>query len=287
MLAADERGTMRAGRGSGGLSIFLMIAGVLCLVVGSFCLYVKQNILDSGELSARVVASVERAEVRKFIAHKTAAEIVGRVPALESSQGAVETATNKVVASDQFKTVLGTAVAVAETRLVDKGNNDAAMKLQNVGDLVRTQLATVDPKLAAQVPADLDAKIASLSGAPAVGSVVRTLKTIRFLGVLLPPVAIILLIASVLVSPDRRAACGRLGVTLVVFAVGLIVVSYLGRNRVLDVVPSGLDRNAAGGVWDEVLGTYRTWLILGGVAGLALVAVAVFAGRRGRDPAYA
>jgi hypothetical protein len=278
---------MRAGRGGGGLSIFLLIAGVLCLVVGSLCLYVKQNILDSGELSKRVVASVERAEVRKFIAHKTAAEIVRRVPALESSRSVVEKATNKVVATNQFKQVLGTAVAVAESRLVDKGNNDAAMKLQNVGQVVKAQLASVDPQLANQVPDDLDAKIASLSGAPAVGSVVRTLKTIRFLGVLLPPVALILLVASVLVSPDRRAACGRLGVTLVIVAVGLIVVSYLGRNRVLDVVPSGLDRDAAGGVWDEVLGEYRTWLVLGGLAGLALVVGAALAGRRPQDPAYA
>ncbi len=278
---------MRARGGSGGLSLLLMVLGVTCLIVGSACLYVKQNVLDSGELSKRVVASLERSAVREFIAKKTASELVNRVPALESNRQEVESAASKVVATDQFKSILGTAVTVAEGRLVDHDKDNAAMKLRNVGEVISAQLAKVDPQLAAQIPDDLDAKIASLTGAPAIADITRTLKTIRFLGVLLPLVAILLLTGSVVVAPDRRGAFARLGVTLVVAAIVLVLLSYLGRARVLDVVPSGLDRDAAGGVWDEVIGPYRTWLILAGVAGLVLVLGAFAAGRGGRDPAYA
>jgi hypothetical protein len=278
---------LRSGWGSNGLSILLMIAGVLCLVAGSACLYVKQNVLDSGELSKHVVASLGRSDVRKFIASKTADEVVKQVPALESNRQTVEAATDKVVSTDQFKAVLGAAVVVAANRLIDHDKDNAAMKLQNVGQEVKTQLEAIDPKLAAKVPDDLDAKVASLANAPAVASVTHVFNTISALGVILPPIAILLLIASVLVAPDRRAATGRLGVTLIVTAIVVIVVSYMGRNRVLDVVPSGLGRDAAGGIWDEVIGPYRTWLIVGGLAGVALLIGALVAGRARRDPAYA
>ncbi len=225
--------------------------------------------------------------VSRFIAGKTSAELVRRVPALETNRQTVDSTVEKVVATDQFKSILGQAVAVAETRLVNGSDDNSAMKLKNVGNVISEQLATVDPELAKQVPDGLDAKIASLSEVPALAKAVRTLKTIKYLGVILPPIAVLVLIGSILVAPDRRAAVGRLGVTLAAAAVILFLAAGTGRAFVLDAVPSGIDRDAAGGVWDEVIGPFGTWLIVAFASGLALLAGAVMAGRANRSrPAY-
>ncbi len=272
---------MRSRRGGDALSLFLMLAGVVVLAVGGLFLYAKDNVLDSHELSKRIVAAVERSDVRKFIATKTSAEIVRRVPALASNRDEIQSVANDVVTTDQFKAILGAAVVAAEDRLVDRKKDKTAMKLDNVGQVIHDQLETVDPGLAAQVPTGLDAKIAALGGVPELNDTVRFLRTIRWLGTLLPPLALIALAASVFVASDRRVAVGRLGVALVIAAVVMLVLSFVTRTVVLNQVPSGLDRDAAGGAWDEVIGPFRTWLIVAGVVGLVLIVGATAAGRLG------
>ena len=272
---------MRARRGSDALSVLLMFAGVVVLAAGGLFLYAKDNVLDSHELSNKIVAAVERNDVRKFIAQKTAAEIVRRVPTLESNQGEVESVANQVVATDQFKAILAAAVVAADDRLIEHKKDNTAMKLDNVGRVIHDQLESVDPKLAAQVPTGLDAKIANLGGVPQLNDTVRFLRTIRWLGTILPPIGVIALIASVLVAADRRVAVGRIGVALVIVAVVLIALSLITRAVVLNQVPGGIDRDAAGGVWDEVIGPFRTWLIVAGVVGVALIVGATVAGRLG------
>jgi hypothetical protein len=258
-----------------------MFTGVIVLAAGGFFLYAKNNVVSSSGLSKKIVAAVEREDVRRFIAQKTSAELVRRVPDLESSSDEVQSVTNKVVETDQFKAILGAAVVAADDRLVDQEQDKTSMKLQNVGKLIHDQLETVDPDLADQIPTDLDAKIADLGGVPELNATVRFLRTIRWLGTLLPPIGILLLIASVLVAADRRVAVGRLGVSLAITAAVLIVLSFATRAVVLNQVPDGIDRDAAGGVWDEVIGPFRTWLIVAGLLGLLLVAGAAAARRIG------
>ncbi|MDX6636702.1 MAG: hypothetical protein QOJ01_213 [Solirubrobacterales bacterium] len=261
-----------------------MLAGVLALVVGGTCLYAKRNVLDSQHLAKTVVASLNHADVRDLVSRQTTNALVHRIPALASSRREVEKTTGKVIESQPFKSILSQAVVLAEQNLVDHGVDNSVVRLRKVGAVVRKQLAAVDPSLAASIPDNLDARIASLGNVPALTNAVQALHTVGFLGSVLPPVAVLLLLASIFVAPDRRAAAGRLGVTLIVVGALCVALSYVGRAMALGAVPSGLDRDAAGSVWDEVIGPFRTWLIVAAAAGLALVVITVALGRRGAAP---
>ena len=270
------------GLGRATTSVLLLAAGLIVLAVGTLCLYAKRNVLDSDRLSSAAISTLDHAEVRHFIANETATQAIERVPELSAHKGTLEQATSAVVATDEFKSLVRGAIVTAEDALLKQGVDNTEMQLQNVGALVRKQLAKVDPALAAQIPTDLNTRLANLGRAPALTNFLQAVKKVDVLGVILPPIAIGLLIASVAVGGDRRRATLRLGLGLLAWGLAGFVLMVITRGIALNAVPAGSSRDAAGPVWDEVLGPLQLWLLAVGALGLGL---AVFAYWRGRSSA--
>ena len=141
----------------------------------------------------------------------------------------IQNATRAVTESDAFETVVTKAITAANHALLDNGNDNTIMQLQNLGSLVRSQLQESNPKLAARIPDDLDAQIADLGRSHGLTNVLQAIEKIEFLGLILPPIALALLIASILAGADRMAALMRLGIGLMIWGAGSFVVLLLAK----------------------------------------------------------
>jgi hypothetical protein len=271
-------GAVRAGRAS--LSILLLITGLVVLTLGTLCLYVKRNVLDPDRLAAHAVATLNENEVKDFVAEKTASAAIERAPELADDREQVENATKAVTGSDAFETVVTKAIVTANHALLDNGADDTVMQLQDLGKLVREQLAESNPELAAQIPDDLDAQIADLGRSHGLTNVLQAIEKIEFLGLILPPIALVLLIASIFTGADRLAALTRLGIGLALWGAASFIVLLLAKPAAVNRAPGGIQRDAASAAWDEVLGALGTWYLITAVIGIALAAVAFFANRR-------
>lgn len=268
-------------------SVILLVLGLIVLAMGTLCLYAKRNVLDANRLSDTAVSALDRAQVRRYLAHEAAGQVIAHVPQLGADRATIERATRAIVSSRPFRSLVRGAIVATEHAVVDNGVDDTVMKLQHVGTLVRGRLQQVDPALAAKVPADLSTRIASLGHAPLLTNALQAIKDVDLLGTILPPIAVALLIASVLAGASRRAAAVRLGLGLLVWGVAGFILMELGRAAALDAVPAGIQRDAAGPVWDEITGQLRVWFLVAAAAGLGLAVLAYWLGRANRDPAVA
>jgi hypothetical protein len=271
-------GAVQAGRAS--LSILLLITGLVVLTIGTLCLFVKRNILDPDRLAAHAVATLNENEIKDFVAQKTANAAIAQAPDLADSREEIQNATKAVTGSDAFETVVTKAIVTANHALLDNGNDDTIMQLQNLGSVVRNQLAESNPELAARIPDDLDAQIADLGRSHGLTNVLQAIEKIKFLGLILPPIALALLIASIFAGADRMAALMRLGIGLMIWGAASFVVLLLAKPAAVNRAPEGIQRDAASAAWDEIVGALGTWYVITAVIGIALAAVAFYAGRR-------
>ena len=278
-------GAARAGRAS--LSILLLITGLVVLTIGTLCLYVKRNILDPDRLAAHAVATLKENEIKDFVAQKTANAAIAQAPDLADNREQVQNATKAVTGSDAFEAAVTKAIVTANHALLDNGSDNTVMQLQDLGKIVRDQLAKTSPELAARIPDDLDAQIADLGRSHGLTNVLQAIEKIKFLGLILPPIAIAMLIASIFTGADRLAALTRLGIGLAVWGAASYVVLLLARPAAVNRAPEGIQRDAAGAAWDEVLGALGTWYVLTAVAGIVIAGVAYYASRREGRAAYA
>jgi len=254
-----------------GRSLLLLVLGVLVLLPAAFCLYTRINLLDEQQLANTVVQTVNRPQVRQFIATKAADGVIAAVPALASQRSTLETASSKVVSTGVFQGALRQTTVAAEKALLESGSQATAMSIQNLGSMVKAQVTQVNPGLAAQIPDNLGAQLLKLDRSSALPAILRAVHGVQFMGLVLPPIAIALLLASVFVAGSRRAAFRRLGVALVVWGAGCFLLLAWGRSLALGAVPAGLERDAAGPVWDQVVGGLRTWVLLVGATGIVAV----------------
>jgi hypothetical protein len=184
--------------------------------------------------------------------------VVDGAPALKEHRAQVEEAVNRVVADPQFESIFHQALGDGYRSLLE-GSGSFSMNLSGSMELIRTQLAEVDPRLAAQLPADkrLEA-IGQSAGAnlDGIGDALRTLRNLILVSLL---VGVFLAGIGISVAERKLRAVGNLGLQLAIYA-GLIVAGVLlagsaiggltgiselegSSNEAWSVVTGGLSRN--------------------------------------------
>jgi hypothetical protein len=253
------------------LSALLNVLGVFILFAGTFCLFVRQEVLDSTQLSNTAVSVVHQDAVKRFIAAKAANEALKRAPQLAGTPAVpvLQSAASSVVGSREFEPVARNAAIAADRALLRGGKAEFSMQLDHFGALLGEQLSPFAPQLAGQIP-PFDENVATFQPSDSLPQVVRAVDGIEFLGLILPPISIIVLALGVFFARDRLRGAAGLGLCALLSGVAGFALLAIARGRVLDLASPGLDREAAGATWDQVLGPLRTWYIAEAVAGVAL-----------------
>lgn len=193
-----------------------------------------------------------------------------------------------VVASDRFADLWTQAHRAVHERVVAAltGTGDSGA-LEISGDTVSVQLAPlieavkqrlVDAGvgLAERIP-PVDAEFVLVQG-EGVETAQRAFGLIDRLGSWLPILAVAVLVASVLVTSDRRRAAIRVGLGAVVAMLALGIVLVFSRAAYLGALPPAADQAAAAAVFDQVVTFLRTTLRAVLVVGLVVAVVAYVAG---------
>jgi hypothetical protein len=145
------------------------------------------------------------------------------------------------------------AIETAHASAFSKGSEQVLLSVPDVGILLRNALGAASPQLAAKIPDQLGTAVARMERSRA-GAVLQRLQAlwgrIRWVTRVLLFVGPLVLIAGILLLPDRRRGLVRAGIGLIVVGllVGLLV--PLGRVVALWAVPKDPGARAAlFGLW--------------------------------------
>lgn len=252
----------------------LLVVGVVLVPFANAAVWGRRHLLDTPRFVALADDIVQAPGVRTALAERIADELATRSTALRIGQPIVEAATERVIETSAFRTVLDPAVASLHRQLLD-GDDRLTLDLRSVVPLIREQLGRVDGRLASLVPdvGLVTVTVADRAQAPALWDGVDVAQR----GWWIVPVVALVLLGSAIAVANRRLTMTVL-VGLGVAAVSLLMMAVLSVARTsLDGATSGADRRLVRGVWDAVVTSMReqTLVLLG--LGIVLAAGAAIA----------
>ena len=154
------------------------------------------------------------------------------------------------------------------------------MNLGDAATVVGFAVQSVSPKLARDIPDDIDPDVFSLDRDEFTGETLAIADHLRLFGLLLPIAAVLLFVAAIALGPDRRVAVLRVGVGVAAAGTLLAVTLLILKARVIagvvgeDEVTDQEVRDAASGLIDAYLGDLVGWGLLLGLLGVVLAGAA-------------
>jgi hypothetical protein len=265
------------GRRSVGL---ILLAAALALV-GLAATYVKQELADPQRFADHAVDALEPREVREAIAEQVAVAMIERgSPDLVASRPLVLAAVEAVLETDQFARLLRRAAITAHEVLIE-GNGDAVVELEQASEVLVPAVESVSPEVAREIPTELSPRIAEIRRGDAATWAVRVAEGAGGAALPLLIAAALTAVLAVALAPDRRRAVAVTGGALAgaaglgLAAMAALRVQVVSHAEQVGVLSDDDARAAAGAAWDALAGGLDRWLVVMGVAGLALVGGAV------------
>jgi hypothetical protein len=158
-----------------------------------------------------------------------------------------------------------------------RDETSVALDLADVGQVITSAAHAVAPQLAKRIPPDLDARLIDFRKRQWATRTLQIAGKVRFLGIVLPIAALLLLAAAIWVAPNRRNAVTRAGVAIaVVAAFGAIALLYLRDSITISGFGGDDARATRAGreLFDVYFADLRTWCLWLGAAGLMAAAAA-------------
>lgn len=251
----------------------LLVAAMLMLALSVLSLYASFELFDADRFGDRAISALETDEGRALVGATVADGIIARDPDLIGARPLLEGASEAVATSAPFEQVLR-SVVVDLHRTVFGGDRDTvALKLADVGVLVIETLQSVAPRLAADVPKEIEPRLVSLSSGGDSGVLVdgaRIAKEVEWLAVVSSLLFLALLAGAIVVAPDRRRMATRAALAVAGVALLLVIAYELGRALAGARFDDPVTSDAARVAWDALLSDLRTWSIALAVAGLVV-----------------
>ena len=253
----------------------LLVIASVALLVGGVTLYLRAAILDSREFADRATSTLESDDVRQIVSERLveqaieqgSAELIQARPLLEAAvAGALDTGA--------FQAVFERAAQNVHTLLFERERGSIVLDLADAGIVIVNALRAIAPKLAKEVPRDVEGALIDLSDRRFAAGMLDTAAQVRFLGIVLPLLALALFAASVAVSVDRRRAVVEAGVALAIVAAVVVVGMIVAKAIVMSAIEDTDSVEAASVAWDHFLGDLRVLSLGIGALGIVFAATA-------------
>jgi len=274
------RGRLIAARA---LVVVASVVIVLALVAG----YVRLAVVDSDQFANRATAALSNDDVRALIAAQITDQLVLQNEAdLLAARPIIESVASAVVGSRAFTSLFRSAVRDVHRAVFQRDQDTVTLTVADVGTVLAAALEQVRPALARRLESTdrvalLDRDIGSVSE-----RLVRLADDVRALALLLLGGALVLVVAALAVSPDRRRTVVELGIGAAVGGVVLAVAYEVARSIAVDHVEGAEARVAAGAVFDAFAADLRTaaWILAGSGAVVAAAAASLIRPVDVREP---
>ncbi|WP_026910245.1 hypothetical protein [Patulibacter minatonensis] len=264
----------------------LSALAVTLAILGLVAAYVRAELAEPQAFADRGVTALRSGPVRSVIAEEVAVDVLERrSPNLVAARPLVLTAVDAVLETDRFEQVLRRAAITAHGVLI-RGDDDVAIELREVREVLLPALRTASPELARKLPGDLRPQIAEIRRSDAASLTVRIADQARNVAWPALGASLLLLVALIATAPDRRRTAAGVGIRMMVGSLlAVLALSGLQSEVVGHVAPVGVlsedqVRAAADATWDAFAGDLRTLLIAFGVVGLLLTASVLLAALR-------
>ena len=254
----------------------LLGLAMVAIVLGPVMLYLRTQVLDSGAFRDRAETALASPAVEDYLADALTARLVARGVDAERAEPLVRAVTGGIVSSDGFREVFGRAVGGLHGRLLSGEAGERVIQLQEAVDRTVAAIAVVDPEFARRIEATSgDVPVARGRAGEILAQIAHRAQQLRVLGVVLPVVAFILLVLSVVVAPRRLRAVRRAGWGLIAGGAVVAVVMALSRRVLVGMAGDSEGRQAVADVERAFLAdlvTWATWITAIGVVVLATAA---------------
>jgi hypothetical protein len=265
MAVPQSRARVRAG-----VSIALLVLSGIAMFVGIGFLYLRQEVLSPQAFAGRAADSLTTPAVRDYVAQRLTEDVVENAdPRTLAARPIIETTIAGVVGNTAFRPLAEGAAAQLYGALATRTGGRATLGLTD-GVVLALEALQQQGVVPFKLPKSVKQAAIDLGETRSTGRVIRYADQLRLLGVILPSLAVVLMLAAVLIAPRRRRAVAQAGAALAIagglLAIALPVTQYFA----LRGVPGGLTRDAANGLWDAEVGDLQTWALAGCAVGLVV-----------------
>ena len=252
-------------------SIAMVVLGAALLLVGGFALYARVELYDADRFSRTAADTVREEPVRDALAEPIVNQIVDVGPdELINAQPLLQSAVSGALETGAFKGIFRQGVEKAHRALFAKDRDELVLTVQDVNDLIVGAIGAASPGVAKKIPDDVGRRIVRITDSKPALAAARFGDDVRFLGLVLPPLGILLLGGGVLLAADRRrmaiTGCIAVGTAAAVGFVALLV----SRTLLLRKFDDETTHDAVAAVFDAYAAGLTRWLLLGGVVAIAL-----------------
>ena len=268
-------------------SVALVVIGGVLLFAGTIAFYARGQIIDRDAFADRAVDAIDDDRLRHLVAREIVVHLLDRGSTdLVAARPLLESVVEATIETQSFRRVFRAAAVEANKVFFARDRRNALFDLGDASQVVRFALRSVSPKLAKQVPKDLEPRLLTLRKREFAGRTLALADDLRVLGIVLPLLALAAFASAVVVAPDRRLAVLRSGVAVgaagTLLAITLLIVrartlaGVIGQDELTDEEVS----DAVAGLLDAYIGDLVAWALF-----LALIGLLVAAAAAALDPA--
>lgn len=253
----------------------IAIGGSLLFVAG-FTVATARGVLDPGQFAGRLAASLDDERVARYVGDRLTDVVVAQKPDLIAVRPVIHSTMTAVVQSEPFRGVVRTAARSTHRAILEQGGRRVLLSLPDIGILLRSALQHASPALAAKVPPDLEARLASGETERRAASAVRLLgvaEQVRTGALASFWLGAVLVATGIAVASDRRRGLVRAGLALFAVGIGCVAVTPTGRLVAAAAFGDPALRGVAQGVWRAFYGNLRLAGLAIAAAGLLLAAM--------------
>ena len=245
-----------------------MIAAVLAFV-GGVSLYLDRTVFDSDAFADRATTALEDPDVRAFISERVTDQAVKVRPDLVGVRPVIGAVADGIIRSTPFRALFRAGATDLHRSVFTRDSTTVSLAVSDVGVLVIQALERISPAAAKRVPPNLETQLVRISDGSeqALTQALQLAEGIHFLAVACLSLAALLLVAGVLLAPDRRRVFGWIGLGAVGAGLATVLLFTVAGLLVTHAAEDGQPRDAARAVWDVYLGDLRDWGVLVAVVG--------------------
>ncbi len=263
------------------LSLALILLAGPVAVFGGVVLYVREEVLDSQAFAVRAADVVSQPTMSRVVAREIVVQVVEPAqPDLIAARPLIEDGLTQVIRAAPFRPVAELAAEHGHRLLFEQGSN-AVFDIADAGAVVSSALRTLAPQIANKLPTHAEAVLLTIRRRSFAAGTLRFADTVRWMGLVLPFVAVALLAGGIALAPDRRRAITRAAVVIAIGAALLALAMLVVRRYVVTHVYGSQElttaevRSAIGELLDGLFGSLLTWsLWIGGLAWILAAASA-------------
>jgi len=181
----------------------LLGLAILAVILAPVMLYVRTQLLDSGEFQSRTETALAGQDVQDYLTDALTANLVARGGSdAERVEPLVRAVVNGVVTSERFEEAFGRAVGALHARIVSGETGARVIRVQEGVDRAVDAIAAVDPALAERLEgARSEIEVGQGTTGRRLAQIAELAQKLRVLGIILPIVAFVLIALSIAVAP--------------------------------------------------------------------------------------